>query len=39
MFRICNMRVEDMETMAEMVALDHNDDPEKGYSARAASTG
>ncbi len=31
MFRTCNMRVEDMETMAEMVALDHNDDPEKGY--------
>ena len=31
MLKIRNMRVEDMETMAKMVALDHNDDPEKGY--------
>jgi len=31
MFEIRNMRVEDAETMAEMVALDHDDDPEKGY--------
>jgi hypothetical protein len=31
MFKIRNTRVEDVETMAEMVALDHDDDPEKGY--------
>ncbi len=31
MFKIRNMRVEDVETVAKMVALDHDDDPEKGY--------
>jgi hypothetical protein len=31
MFKICNMRVEDVETVAKIVALDHDDDPEKGY--------
>jgi len=30
MLKIRNMRVEDVEIMAKMVALDHND-PEKGY--------
>lgn len=31
MLKIRNMRVEDVETVAKMVALDHNDDTEKGY--------
>ena len=31
MFKIRNMRVEDVEIVAKMVALDHDDDPEKGY--------
>ncbi len=31
MLKIRNMRVEDVETVAKMVALDHDDDPEKGY--------
>ncbi len=31
MFEIRNMRVEDAEVVAKMVALDHDDDPEKGY--------
>jgi len=32
MLKICNVRVEDVETVAKMVALDHDDDPEKGYT-------
>ena len=31
MFKIRNMSIEDVETVARMVALDHDDDPEKGY--------
>ena len=31
MFKIRNMKVEDVETVARMVALDHHIDPEKGY--------
>ena len=31
MLKIRNMRVEEVETVAKMVALDHDDDPEKGY--------
>jgi len=31
MLNIRNMRVEDVETVARMVALDHDNDPEKGY--------
>ena len=31
MLKIRNMRVEDVETVAKIVALDHDDDPEKGY--------
>ena len=31
MFKIRNMRIEDLETVAEMVALDHDEDFEKGY--------
>ncbi len=31
MLKIRNMRVEDVETVAKMVALDHDDDPEIGY--------
>jgi len=31
MFKIRNMRVDDVETVARMVALDHDSDPEKGY--------
>jgi len=31
MLKIRNMRVEDVETVAKMVALDHDNDPEKGY--------
>ena len=31
MLNIRNMRVEDVETVAKMVALDHDNDPEKGY--------
>lgn len=31
MFKIRNMRVEDVETVAKMVARDHDNDPEKGY--------
>ncbi len=31
MLKIRNMRVEDVETVATMVALDHDNDPEKGY--------
>jgi hypothetical protein len=29
--KIRNMRVEDVETVAKMVALDHDSDPQKGY--------
>ena len=31
MLKIRNMRVEDVEIVAKMVALDHDDDPERGY--------
>jgi len=31
MSNIRNMRVEDVETVARMVALDHDNNPEKGY--------
>ncbi|MFQ6086763.1 MAG: hypothetical protein ACE5OV_01955 [Candidatus Bathyarchaeia archaeon] len=31
MLKIRNMRVEDVETVAKLVALDHDADPEKGY--------
>jgi len=31
MLNIRNMRVEDVETVAKMVTLDHDNDPEKGY--------
>jgi hypothetical protein len=31
MFNIRNMRVDDVEIVARMVALDHDNDPEKGY--------
>jgi len=31
MIKIRNMRVEDVETVANMVALDHDDNPDKGY--------
>ena len=31
MIKIRNMSVEDVETVAKMVALDHDDDPDKGY--------
>jgi hypothetical protein len=31
MFNIRNMRVEDVEIVARMVALDHDNNPEKGY--------
>lgn len=31
MLKIRNMRVEDVETVAKMVALDHDNDPEKGH--------
>jgi DNA-directed RNA polymerase alpha subunit len=31
MLNIRNMRVEDVETVAKMVALHHDNDPEKGY--------
>ena len=31
MVNIRNMRVEDVEIVARMVALDHDSDPEKGY--------
>lgn len=31
MFKIRNMTLEDVETVARMVALDHDSDPEKGY--------
>jgi hypothetical protein len=31
MSNIRNMRVEDVEIVAKMVALDHDNDPEKGY--------
>lgn len=31
MLKIRNMRVEDVKTVARMVALDHDDDPEKSY--------
>jgi len=31
MLKIRDMRVEDVEIAAKMVALDHDDDPEKGY--------
>ena len=31
MLKTRNMTVEDVETVAKMVALDHDDDPEKGY--------
>jgi hypothetical protein len=30
-FKIRNMKVEDVESVAGMVALDHDSDPEKGY--------
>jgi len=32
MSTIRNMRVEDVDVVARMVALDHNNDPEKGYA-------
>jgi len=31
MFKIHNMRVDDVETVTRMVALDHDSDREKGY--------
>ncbi len=31
MYKIRKMKTEDVETVARMVALDHNIDPEKGY--------
>ncbi|MDH5754001.1 MAG: hypothetical protein OEY95_02160 [Candidatus Bathyarchaeota archaeon] len=31
MLKIRNMRVEDVETVARMVALDHDNNQEKGY--------
>jgi hypothetical protein len=31
MFKIRNMRVEDVETTAKMATLDYHNDPEKGY--------
>lgn len=31
MFNIRNMKVEDVEAVARIVALDHDNDPEKGY--------
>jgi len=31
MLKIRDIRVEDVEIVAKMVALDHDDDPEKGY--------
>jgi hypothetical protein len=31
MIEIRNMRVEDVETVAKMVALDHDNDPQQGY--------
>ncbi|HVP92829.1 MAG TPA: hypothetical protein VMS94_03710 [Acidobacteriota bacterium] len=31
MLTICNMRIEDVEVVAKMVALDHDKDAEKGY--------
>lgn len=31
MFKIRSMRAEDLETVARMVALDHDIDPQKGY--------
>lgn len=31
MLNIRNMRIEDVETVAEIVALDHDKDPEKGF--------
>jgi len=31
MLKIRSMRVEDVETVARVVALDHDNDPEKGY--------
>lgn len=31
MLKLRNMRSEDVETVARMVALDHNSDPEEGY--------
>ena len=31
MFNIRNMKAEDVEMVARMVALDHDNDPEKGY--------
>ncbi|MFX0181440.1 MAG: hypothetical protein ACFE95_00050 [Candidatus Hodarchaeota archaeon] len=31
MVKIHNMTIQDVEAVARMVALDHNEDPEKGY--------
>jgi hypothetical protein len=31
MLKIRNVRVEDVETVAKMAALDYHNDPEKGY--------
>jgi len=38
MFKIRNMRVEDVEMVARIVALDHDNDPEKGYSEARGHT-
>jgi len=38
MLKIRDMRVEDAETVAKMVALDHDDNPEKGYREARAHT-
>lgn len=39
MLKIRDMMVEDVETVARMVALDHDDDREKGYRSRKAHAG
>ena len=31
MYKIRNMQTQDVETVARMVVLDHNEDPEQGY--------
>jgi predicted GNAT family acetyltransferase len=38
MLKIRNMRVEDVEAAARMVALDHDSDPEKGYREAKENT-
>lgn len=38
MLKIRNMRVEDVETVAKMVALDHDADMEKGYREASEHT-